>query len=100
MASSTKSNPFTQHATEFREKVTALGGDVEELSKITKELASDTVSLLRENTSGYYENGKKKAMQLEKNFETMIRENPVRSLMFATGVGLFVGILWHRRKKS
>jgi len=97
MAQTTKESPFTKHTSEFREKAANLGQDVQELGKLSKEIAQDTVGMLRENAGDYYEQGLKKAQKLEKSFESKIRENPLRSLMIAAGVGLVVGFLWSRR---
>ena len=92
-----KENHFTKHTAEFRDKAATLGHDVQELGKVTKEIAVDTMKLLRDNASDYYEQGMKKAQKMEKSLEGKIKENPLRSLLIAAGLGLLVGVFWGRR---
>ncbi len=92
-----KEHPFAKHSAEFREKVTNLGHDVQELGKVTKEVMGDTVGMIRDNASEYYQQGMKKAQSLEKSLETKIKENPLQALLIAAGVGFVLGAVWKRR---
>jgi ElaB/YqjD/DUF883 family membrane-anchored ribosome-binding protein len=91
-----KDHPFTKHTAEFRDTAAAIGHDVQELGRVTKNLAGDTVSAIRENASEYYQQGIKKAKGLEKDLETKIKENPLQALLIAAGVGFVLGALWKR----
>lgn len=95
--SAPKEHPFAKHSAEFREKVSTLGHDVQELGKVTKEVMGDTVGIIRENASEYYQQGVKKAQSLEKSLETKIKENPLQALLIAAGVGFVLGAVWKRR---
>ena len=97
MTTQNSGDQFSKHSAEFQKKASALGHDVKDLGTIGGELATDTAHLAEERIAGYYEEGKKKAESLEKNLETEIRKNPIRSLMVAAGVGLVLGALWRRR---
>ena len=88
---------FEKHRGQFREKAGDLGHDVQELGKITKNLAEDTMEFLGSNASGYYQQGRDRVQKLEKSIEKTIRENPLQSMAVAAGVGLLLGILWRRR---
>lgn len=88
---------FSKHTTQLREKAVALGHDVQELGKITRDIAQDTVGLLNENASGYYKEGVRRAQQLEHRMEDRIREHPLQSLLIAAGAGLILGALLRRR---
>lgn len=94
---SSKQQAFEKHRGQFREKATDLGHDVQELGKITKNLAEDTMGLLSSNASGYYQQGREKVQGLEKTIEKTIREHPLQSVAVAAGVGLILGFLWRRR---
>jgi ElaB/YqjD/DUF883 family membrane-anchored ribosome-binding protein len=94
---STKETPFGKHRAEFREQVSTLGHDVQELSKVTKNLANDTLNMLSDNASGYYKEGMEKVQGLEKNLEGKIRNNPLQSVLIAAGIGLILGAFWRRR---
>ena len=93
----TKETPFGKHSAEFREQVSTLGHDVQELGKVTKNLANDTMNLLSKNASGYYKEGMEKVQGLEKTLEGKIRQNPLQSVLIAAGVGLILGAFWRRR---
>ena len=51
---------------------------------------------LRHTATEYYEQGKEKAMQWEQGLEDYVREQPVKSLLIAAGVGMLVGMIWRR----
>lgn len=77
---------LNQHAADFRKKASALGHDVGDLGIITKELASDAVGKFQEN-----------AVQYKKGIQKTISENPLVSLLVATGVGMVAGAFFNRR---
>ncbi|MFO1462322.1 MAG: DUF883 C-terminal domain-containing protein [bacterium] len=97
MASASKESPFSKHSAEFREKVSTIGHDMQELGKVTKDLAGDTVGMIRDNAAEYYQQGVQKAQNLEKTLETKIKENPLQALLIAAGVGFVLGAIWKRR---
>ena len=97
MTTPNSSDQFSKHSAEFQKKATELGHDVKDLGGIGGKLATDTAHIAEERISEYYKEGIKKAKGLEGNLETEIRKNPIRSLLVATGVGLLLGALWHRR---
>jgi ElaB/YqjD/DUF883 family membrane-anchored ribosome-binding protein len=94
---STNENALNQHASEFLKKASALGHNVEDLGSITKELAGDAVGKVQENAAKYYDQGMKKARNLEKGLEKTIGEHPLASLLIAAGVGLVAGAYLNRR---
>ncbi len=67
-----------------------------DMGQQVKETAQEKLQNLRETASEYYEQGREKAMEWEQNFEDYIREQPVKSVLIAAGVGLFLGFLWRR----
>jgi ElaB/YqjD/DUF883 family membrane-anchored ribosome-binding protein len=71
---------------QLRAQATVIGHDVQELGHIAKEAAHETLDV-----------GRKRAQSLEKSFEEMIRENPVRSVLIAAGVGYAASIVLGRR---
>jgi len=95
----TKSSPsnISQHTAQFRKQASALSQDVQELGKITKNIAHDTMDIVRENAGGVYQQGVEKAKNLEKSLETQIKEHPLQSLLIAAGLGMVVAWLFRRR---
>jgi len=68
--------------------------------------SEDTLETLRarfdaahERISDLYENAKGKVVDGAKRTDKIIRANPYRSIMVATGVGLLVGVLIGRRSR-
>lgn len=88
---------FSKHTSQLREQAVNLGHDVQELGKITKEIAQDTMGLLSENATGYYNQGMKKAQKWEEGLEEAIRRKPLQSLFIAAGIGAILGAVWRSR---
>src|SRR5688572_26805870 len=50
----------------------------------------------RQKAQEYYDQGRQKAMEYQENLESYVREQPVKAILIAAGVGLLVGMLWRR----
>jgi ElaB/YqjD/DUF883 family membrane-anchored ribosome-binding protein len=96
MAKTANPNENTQNPN-FREKAAAIGHNVQEIGRISREVAHDTMDVLKENAGDYYQQGVQKAKSMEQNLEGRIRENPLQSLLIALGLGFLVGMLFRRR---
>ncbi len=88
---------WTEDAAQFRKKLSTLEGDLKELTKIGRSLASDTLGILKQGADEYYHQGLDKAKSIEKNLEGKVRNNPVVSLLIALGLGFLVGLILRRR---
>ncbi len=97
MTTPNSSEQFSKHSAELHKKAVGLGHDVKDIGRIGGELATDAAHITEEHISEYYKEGVKKAKGLAGNLETEIKKNPIRALMIASGVGLLLGVLWHRR---
>lgn len=97
MATHSNGEQFSKHTDELKSKAADLGRDAKDFGVITGSLAADAARLAEERVAGYYQEGVKKAKVLGASLEGRIRENPVRSLVIATGVGLLLGKLLRRR---
>jgi len=95
--SNSKDTVFSKHTAEFRNKASALGHDMQELGRVTKDLANDTLHMLKDNANDAVHQGMEKAQKLEKTLETKIKENPLQALLIAAGVGFVIGAWWRRR---
>jgi len=67
-----------------------------DMGRQVKETAHEKLQNLRETASEYYEQGREKAMEWEQNFENYVREQPIKSVLIAAGVGLVLGFVWRR----
>jgi ElaB/YqjD/DUF883 family membrane-anchored ribosome-binding protein len=61
-----------------------------------KETASQYYDQGRQMAQDYYEQGRQKAMEYQENLESYVREQPVKAVLIAAGIGLLVGFLWRR----
>ena len=75
-------------------KVAAAGEKVRDVAGKVKDAAQDTMTQIKESSSHAYEEGKKRAVTLERQLEEMISENPIKAVLIAAGAGLLVGIVW------
>jgi len=82
---------------ELKEKAVEIGQNVREMGGQLGDVAREQYENLKDQATGYYKKGRKKASALEEEFESYIQEKPVQSLLIAAGVGLLIGMFWRRR---
>ena len=71
--------------------------DFQELGGMAREMAQEKVEQLRATASGYFDEGRDNVQKLERGFEQFVRQQPLKSILIAAGVGLLLGGLWMRR---
>ena len=71
--------------------------DLQELGGMAREMAQEKVAQLRASASEYCEEGRDKVLQVEHSFEQFVRQQPLKSILIAAGVGMLLGGLWMRR---
>ena len=71
--------------------------DLQELGGMAREMAQEKVAQLRASASEYCEEGRDKVQQVERGFEQFVRQQPLKSILIAAGVGMLLGGLWMRR---
>lgn len=62
----------------------------------TKHMAKESVDHARSTVDGYVKQGKKRAISMEKTFEDRIREEPMKALLVASGIGFLCGLIFRR----
>jgi len=71
--------------------------DLHDMGDIAKDVAHEKLDELRASASDHYEQGRDRVQQVERSFEQFVRDQPLKSILIATGVGLFLGRFWMRR---
>lgn len=80
----------------LRDAGSQISGQAKEQLDHLKTQATEYYEQGRERMQEYYDQGRDKAMEFEQNLEAYVREQPVKSLLIAAGVGCLLGILWRR----
>jgi ElaB/YqjD/DUF883 family membrane-anchored ribosome-binding protein len=66
------------------------------MGDIATDTVKETAAQMQENASACYERGRDKASQVERTFDQFIREQPLKSVLIAAGIGLLLGRFWKR----
>ena len=74
-----------------------LGEQAQQWQESASKMAQDTYSTVRDSASEYIQQGRERAMQLEKSAETFIHDQPLKSILIAAGIGFVCGFLLMRR---
>lgn len=62
-----------------------------------REKAQQVMGQVRDRAGAYYQQGREKAADYEQRVEEMVREQPMKAVLIAAGVGLLLGVLLRRR---
>jgi len=71
--------------------------DFKELGGMAREMAQEKVDQVQAGAADCAKEGSEKIRQAEHSIEQYIREQPVKSMLIAAGVGLVLGRFWMRR---
>ena len=82
----------------FGRKARTVTQDLQELGGMAREMAQEKVAQLRASASEYCEEGRDKVQQVERGFEQFVRQQPLKSILIATGVGILLGGFWMMRR--
>jgi ElaB/YqjD/DUF883 family membrane-anchored ribosome-binding protein len=78
----------------LREQAREVTKDFQEMGHIANEAVQENLGQMRENASECYEKGRDQLYKAEHTFEQFIRDRPVKSILIAAGIGLFLGRFW------
>jgi ElaB/YqjD/DUF883 family membrane-anchored ribosome-binding protein len=62
-----------------------------------KRLASESVEAVRETAHDFLDQGRAKVQEIGGSVETRVRQEPVKSVLIAAGIGFVVGLFFWRR---
>jgi ElaB/YqjD/DUF883 family membrane-anchored ribosome-binding protein len=94
--SSTSHSRNRVHAASERESAPLAGG-FESATNAVKQLTGDGVDAVRETAQEFIDQGRAKAQELTESMEDRVREQPVKSVLIAAGVGFVLGLFFLRR---
>ncbi len=71
--------------------------DLQQLGGMAREMTQEKVEQVRAGAADYAKEGRDKAREVEHSIERYIREQPLKSMLIAAGVGMVLGRFWMRR---
>ena len=89
-------NTLPPATAKLKESAAHVGESLKEFGGTVREVAHQGVDQLRHQAEAYYQQGRQKAQQAGGSVEQFVRDEPVKSVLIAAGVGLLLGILWKR----
>jgi ElaB/YqjD/DUF883 family membrane-anchored ribosome-binding protein len=91
-------SPTRQPATDrLCEQAREVTQELQEMGNTASDAVRENLGKLQDEVSEYYEQGRDQACQAEHTFEQYIKDHPLRSILIAAGVGMFLGRFWIRR---
>lgn len=81
----------------LRQKAMSIPHDLKQLAGITRDAAQERLENLRDDAAKYFEQGYEQVQQAEKSVAKFIREQPLKSVLIAAGLGCLIGRFWVRR---
>ena len=80
-----------------RAQAKTVSNDLKEMGNIVRDAAQEKLGQVRENANDFYEQGRDKIHGAGSAFEQYVREQPVKSVLIAAGIGLLFGRFGMRR---
>ena len=92
---------------QIKETAGQVGQQLRDMGTQAKSVAQEQMGQIREQATQYYdqsrdmaqqyyEEGRQRAMEWEQGLEDYVRQQPVKAVLMAAGVGLVLGFLWRR----
>ena len=79
-----------------QDRLKAIGADVREIAAGTKHAAEEQLARARRQGEEMLEDARDELERYEESIVLHLRRHPVRSVLFAAGLGLFLGLVFRR----
>jgi ElaB/YqjD/DUF883 family membrane-anchored ribosome-binding protein len=83
-------------AAQLRETAGQMAGQIRDMGSQVRDAATQQYDQDRDSATEYYQQGRDKAMELQHQVEDYVREQPIKAVLMAAGIGALLGILWKR----
>ena len=81
---------------QIKDKASEMVDSVRDTASQMRDTASEQYQAAKETATEYYQAGREKAVEWEEQLENYVREQPVKALLIAAGVGAIIGAIWKR----
>lgn len=81
----------TQAAERLGKQARDVADDIREMGNTVVDAAQQQFDRARDSATAYYEQGRDRVMEVEGSLEEYVREQPLKSVLIAAGVGYLLG---------
>src|SRR3954470_13671963 len=81
---------------QLRDKAGEVATNLGDMGSQVRDVATQQYQTALDSAQDYYQQGRDKAMEWQGQVEEYVRDQPLKALAIAAGVGLVLGILWKR----
>ena len=81
---------------QLKDKASDVANSLRDMGSQVRDVASQQYQSAVDTAQEYYQEGRDKAMEWQGQVEDYVREQPVKALAIAAGIGVVLGILWKR----
>jgi ElaB/YqjD/DUF883 family membrane-anchored ribosome-binding protein len=78
------------------EGASQVAGTVRDMTSQVRDAATEQYETLKDSATEYYQAGRDKAVEWQNQLEDYVREQPLKAVLMAAGVGVLLGIIWKR----
>jgi len=81
---------------QIKDKANEVANNVRDTASQLRDSATEQYQNAKDAATDYYQAGREKAAQWEEQLESYVREQPVKALLIAAGMGAIIGAIWKR----
>jgi ElaB/YqjD/DUF883 family membrane-anchored ribosome-binding protein len=81
---------------QLKDKASDVANSLRDMGSQVRDVATQQYQSAVDTAQEYYQEGREKAMEWQGQLEDYVREQPVKALAIAAGIGVVLGILWKR----
>ena len=81
---------------QLKDKAGEVATNLRDMGTQVRDAATQQYQQALDTAQDYYQQGRERAMEWQGQVEDYVREQPIKALAIAAGVGVVLGILWKR----
>ncbi len=90
-------NEVSGKVAELKDAAGQVSQNVRDLGNQVRDAATQKYTDLRDQATEYYNDGRERATEWEEGVEQYIKDQPLKAVLMAAGVGVILGMIWKRR---
>jgi ElaB/YqjD/DUF883 family membrane-anchored ribosome-binding protein len=84
-------------SSQLRERAATIAKDVHNVGDAAKKVAIDSADAVRDTAREYLDEGTMRIRHLGDTAYTQLRDQPIKAVLIAAGIGFLLGAIWTRR---